>query len=71
MLATDISWSRMLQEIARTIPNDTWLTAFQGTSANAGGSTGFVELDADPVDDTDDRGRRVDDDHDHDRRQQR
>ena len=23
----------MLQEIARTIPNDTWLTAFQGTSA--------------------------------------
>ena len=40
VLATDISWSRMLQEIARTIPNDTWLTAFQGTSANAGGSTG-------------------------------
>ncbi len=34
-LTTDISWARMLQEIARTIPNDTWLTAFQGTSATA------------------------------------
>jgi type IV pilus assembly protein PilM len=32
-LTTDISWARMLQEIARTIPNDTWLTAFQGTSS--------------------------------------
>lgn len=32
VLAQDISWSRMLQEIARTIPNDTWLTAFSGTS---------------------------------------
>ncbi len=40
VLATDISWARMLQEIARTIPNDTWLTAFQGTSANAPGSSG-------------------------------
>jgi cytoskeletal protein RodZ len=34
-LITDISWARMLQEIARTIPNDTWLTAFQGTSSGA------------------------------------
>jgi type IV pilus assembly protein PilM len=34
-LTTDISWARMLQEIARTIPNDTWLTAFQGTSSSA------------------------------------
>jgi type IV pilus assembly protein PilM len=44
LLATDISWARMLQEIARTIPNDTWLTAFQGTSTTgsptAGGTTG-------------------------------
>lgn len=32
VLATDISWARMLQEISRTIPSDTWLTAFQGTS---------------------------------------
>ena len=39
VLATDISWARMLQEIARTIPNDTWLTAFQGTSSNEPGSS--------------------------------
>jgi cell division ATPase FtsA len=32
VLDQDISWARMLQEIARTIPNDTWLTAFQGSS---------------------------------------
>jgi type IV pilus assembly protein PilM len=43
VLAQDVSWARMLQEIARTIPNDTWLTAFQGTSAandpTSGGSS--------------------------------
>jgi type IV pilus assembly protein PilM len=33
VLTQDISWSRMLQEIGRTIPNDTWLTAFQGASS--------------------------------------
>ncbi|HEX4490645.1 MAG TPA: type IV pilus assembly protein PilM [Acidimicrobiia bacterium] len=31
LLSTDVSWSRMLQDIARTIPNDVWLTSFQGT----------------------------------------
>jgi type IV pilus assembly protein PilM len=30
LVATDVSWSRMLQDIARTIPNDVWLTSFQG-----------------------------------------
>src|SRR5262249_53637575 len=41
VLANDVSWSRMLQEIARTIPNDTWLTAFQGTSTSGtSGSSG-------------------------------
>lgn len=39
-LTTDISWARMLQEIARTIPNDTWLTAFQGTSTTADSGSG-------------------------------
>ena len=39
VLATDVSWSRMLQEIARTIPNDSWLTTFQGTVANGGTTT--------------------------------
>jgi type IV pilus assembly protein PilM len=39
VLAQDVSWARMLQEIARTIPNDTWLTAFQGTSSSSSGSS--------------------------------
>lgn len=30
LVAADVSWSRMLQDIARTIPNDVWLTSFQG-----------------------------------------
>ncbi|MEI8336174.1 MAG: pilus assembly protein PilM, partial [Actinomycetes bacterium] len=42
VLATDVSWSRMLQEIARTIPNDSWLTAFQGsTAAPTAGAASF------------------------------
>ncbi len=42
VLATDVSWSRMLQEIARTIPNDSWLTAFQGsTTAPTTGAATF------------------------------
>ncbi|MFM7061066.1 MAG: type IV pilus assembly protein PilM [Actinomycetes bacterium] len=39
VLATDVSWARMLQEIARTIPNDSWLTTFQGSVADAGATT--------------------------------
>ncbi|HEX5616482.1 MAG TPA: type IV pilus assembly protein PilM [Acidimicrobiia bacterium] len=31
LLASDVSWARMLQEISRTIPNDVWLTSFQAT----------------------------------------
>lgn len=31
LVGADVSWSRMLQDIARTIPNDVWLTAFQGS----------------------------------------
>ena len=30
LVSADVSWSRMLQDIARTIPNDVWLTSFQG-----------------------------------------
>ena len=30
LVTADVSWSRMLQDIARTIPNDVWLTSFQG-----------------------------------------
>jgi type IV pilus assembly protein PilM len=30
LLRTDVSWSGMLQDLARTVPNDVWLTSFQG-----------------------------------------
>jgi Tfp pilus assembly protein PilN len=30
VLANDVSWARMLQELSRTIPQDVWLTAFDG-----------------------------------------
>jgi cell division ATPase FtsA len=35
LLGSDVSWSRILQDIARTIPNDDWLTSFQGTVTQA------------------------------------
>lgn len=35
LLQGDVSWARLLQDIGRTIPNDTWLTAFQATSSGA------------------------------------
>ncbi len=31
LLATDVSWSRVLQEMAKEIPNDVWLTSLQAT----------------------------------------
>jgi hypothetical protein len=31
ILENDVSWAVQLQEIARTIPDDTWLTSYQGT----------------------------------------
>lgn len=40
LLTTDVSWARMLQEIARTIPNDVWLTSFQGSLQVGGTRTG-------------------------------
>ncbi len=39
LLATDVSWSRMLQDIARTIPSDVWLTSFQGSVTQPSAST--------------------------------
>ncbi len=40
LVATDVSWSRVLNEIARTMPNSVWLTSFQGSVAGEGNSTG-------------------------------
>jgi type IV pilus assembly protein PilM len=40
LLQSDVSWGTMLQAIARTIPNDVWLTGFQGTlTKQPGGAT--------------------------------
>lgn len=38
-LADDVAWTRVLQEIATVIPNDVWLTSFQGQKAGASGGT--------------------------------
>jgi type IV pilus assembly protein PilM len=37
VLATDVSWAHLLETLSQTMPNDTWLTAFDGaiTPANA------------------------------------
>jgi type IV pilus assembly protein PilM len=39
-LSSDVSWARMLNEVARTIPNDVWLTSFQGQVTPVASSTG-------------------------------
>ena len=36
LLATDVSWSSVLQALSRTIPSDVWLTSFQSTVAGTG-----------------------------------
>ena len=35
VLDGEIAWSRLLQEIATVLPNDVWLTSFEGTAATA------------------------------------
>jgi Tfp pilus assembly protein PilN len=40
LLQSDVSWGTVLQSIARTIPNDVWLTGLQGTLTKpTGGAT--------------------------------
>jgi type IV pilus assembly protein PilM len=39
-LADDVAWTRLLQEIATVIPNDVWLTSFNGTKAGPAGAAG-------------------------------
>jgi type IV pilus assembly protein PilM len=39
-LSDDVAWTRLLQEIATVIPNDVWLTGFNGTKATAAGTGG-------------------------------
>ncbi|MFN8036006.1 MAG: type IV pilus assembly protein PilM [Acidimicrobiia bacterium] len=43
LLATDVAWSTLLTEIAQKIPENDWLTAFQGSSSagtTSGGTSG-------------------------------
>lgn len=35
VLAGDVAWGRLLQEVAAVLPNDVWLTSFSGTASNA------------------------------------
>lgn len=44
ILQTDVSWARMLNEIARTTPNNVWLTSFQGQLTAASASPGRSSL---------------------------
>ncbi|MBV8951683.1 MAG: PilN domain-containing protein [Actinobacteria bacterium] len=39
LLQSDVSWGRVLQGIARTIPDDVWLTGFQGAVSKGTSST--------------------------------
>jgi type IV pilus assembly protein PilM len=43
LLETDVSWSRMLQNISRTMPANSWLTSFQGQITQAAPSAPVVE----------------------------
>jgi type IV pilus assembly protein PilM len=38
VLQTDVSWGTVLQGIARTIPNDVWITTFQGATTRGTGT---------------------------------
>jgi type IV pilus assembly protein PilM len=40
VLANDVGWARMLQELSRTIPQDVWLTGFDGAVASPTTGTG-------------------------------
>jgi type IV pilus assembly protein PilM len=45
VLAGDVEWTRLLQEIAVAIPNDVWLTTFAGTKGS-GDAPGLVTVAA-------------------------
>jgi type IV pilus assembly protein PilM len=49
LLATDVAWTRMLQEVATVIPNDVWLESFTGTAGTAttAGSVTFTNKGTD------------------------
>jgi cell division ATPase FtsA len=44
VLAGDIEWTRLFQDVATAIPNDVWLTGFTGTVAPAPGTVSFQAM---------------------------
>ena len=46
ILANDIAWTRLLQQISTVIPNDVWLTSFAGSTGAGGGGAGTLNLAA-------------------------
>ena len=51
VLANDVAWTRLLQQVAVAIPNDVWLTGFNGAKA-AGTTAGTVTFNARGFDQT-------------------
>jgi type IV pilus assembly protein PilM len=51
VLADDVEWTRLLQEIAVAIPNDVWLTSFAG-SKGTGATPGVLTISAQGFDQT-------------------
>jgi type IV pilus assembly protein PilM len=47
-LEGDVAWTRLLQEVATVLPNDVWLTSFQGTAGAdpTAGGLGTVQVSA-------------------------
>ena len=36
VLATDVSWTRFITDVASVMPSDVWMTSFQGTAGSPG-----------------------------------
>lgn len=43
-LEGDIAWTRLIQQIATVIPNDVWLTSFNGTTSGGQGTVNFAAM---------------------------
>jgi type IV pilus assembly protein PilM len=43
-LQGDVAWTRLIQQIATVIPNDVWLTSFNGASTGGQGTVNFAAM---------------------------
>lgn len=50
-LATDVSWTKLIQEVATVMPDDTWITAFIG-KAPSGSEPGTIQISGNGFDHT-------------------